>query len=62
MTINEVSAEIAKLNDRFRKDETFSVTQGVFYLRVSSSHFPGHPVCLKLLFVERSGVSRWAHF
>jgi hypothetical protein len=29
---------------------------------VSSSHFPGHRVCLKLLFRERSGVSRWAHF
>ena len=33
MTINEVSAEIAKLNDQFRKVETFSVTQGVFGLR-----------------------------
>ncbi|PKL30808.1 hypothetical protein CVV43_05275 [Candidatus Saccharibacteria bacterium HGW-Saccharibacteria-1] len=31
-------------------------------IKMSSSHFPGHRVCLKLLFRERSGVSRWAHF
>jgi len=37
MTINEVSAEIAKLNDEFRKAETFSITQGVFEL----SDMPG---------------------
>ena len=30
MTIKETSAEIAKLNDEFRKVETFYITQGLF--------------------------------
>lgn len=32
-SINETSAKIAELNDKFRKVETMSVTQGIFNLK-----------------------------
>ena len=57
--ISLIRADAMNLPCRIFQSNVFELKPGNV---MSSSHFPGHLVCLKLLFVERSGVSRWAHF